>query len=98
MKNLLIILAVFLLIASDQCSGQRGLRFVVKLGQFTQPNLGDAIVRCVGTVIGRRHILAPANCVDVEKPMEIAVIQEMKETSGVDRTRKFYYLADLKFI
>jgi hypothetical protein len=87
MEKKITILTVFIFFGF--CSGQTGTsRFIVKLGQFTQPHIDDAIVRCVGTVVGRRHILAPANCAHVEATMEIAVIQEINDGNGVNVTRE----------
>jgi hypothetical protein len=81
----LIFLSICLLIGL--CQGQTGTsRFVVQLGQFRQPDLSDAILRCVGTVISARHILAPASCVRVQAPLEIAVIQQMYNDVGLRQT------------
>jgi hypothetical protein len=83
MKHLLIIFSFFLFVAFENCNAQIGSKqFIVRLSQFTQPNLTSGEFRCVGTKIASRSIVAPASCVLIDAPMEIAVTEIIADDSG----------------
>lgn len=57
-------------------------KFIVKVGHYTEPNLGTTIIKCSGTIVSSRHVLTTARCVTpIQISQGISVVQNFESNA-----------------